>query len=134
MILLESNSGYLAVSPALYFFDGQNPDLGLEERSGVVDSDDPVGGSQNCSVPTVLLEWYRTEHGLRRALSQSAQAHGTIAYAPQMMMANTLLGSCWPAAVSVVQRTVGTTIGNSPWVEATVLRGMKHFSGAGFIP
>src|ERR1039458_5684307 len=42
VILLQSNPGYLAVSPALYFFDGQNPDSGLEERSGVVDSDDPV--------------------------------------------------------------------------------------------
>ena len=42
LILLRSNPEYLAVSPALYFFDGQNPDSGLEERSGVVDSDDPV--------------------------------------------------------------------------------------------
>ncbi|MGA3087513.1 MAG: glycosyltransferase family A protein [Terriglobales bacterium] len=42
VILLQSNPGYLAVSPAIYFFDGQSLDSGLEERSGVVDSDDPV--------------------------------------------------------------------------------------------
>jgi glycosyltransferase involved in cell wall biosynthesis len=42
VILLQANPGYLAVSPALYFFDGQNPNEGLEERSGVRDTDDPV--------------------------------------------------------------------------------------------
>ena len=42
VILLQSNPEYLAVSPALYFFDGQNLESRLEERSGVRDSDDPV--------------------------------------------------------------------------------------------
>lgn len=42
VILLQSNPGYLAVSRALYFLDGENPDSGLEERSGVSDTDDPV--------------------------------------------------------------------------------------------
>jgi glycosyltransferase involved in cell wall biosynthesis len=42
VILLQSNPGYLAESPALYFFDGENPDSGLEKRSGAVYSDDPV--------------------------------------------------------------------------------------------
>jgi glycosyltransferase involved in cell wall biosynthesis len=42
VILLQSNPGFMAVSPARYFFDGQNPDSGPEESSGVVDSDDPV--------------------------------------------------------------------------------------------
>ena len=42
LALLRENPDYLSVSSAVYFFDGQDPDSGLEERSGVVDTDDPV--------------------------------------------------------------------------------------------
>lgn len=42
VLLLNGNPGYLSASEATYFFDGQDPDAGLLERSGVVDSDDPV--------------------------------------------------------------------------------------------
>jgi glycosyltransferase involved in cell wall biosynthesis len=42
VLLLQSNPECLAVSPSFYFYDGQNPDSGLEERSGVMDSNDPV--------------------------------------------------------------------------------------------
>lgn len=42
LILLRENPNYLSVSSAVYFFDGQDPDSGLEERSGAVDTDDPV--------------------------------------------------------------------------------------------
>ena len=34
--------GYVAVSPAVYFRDGNDPNSGQLERSGLVDSDDPV--------------------------------------------------------------------------------------------
>lgn len=42
LVLLRENPNYLSVSSAVYFFDGQDPDSGLEERSGAVDTDDPV--------------------------------------------------------------------------------------------
>ena len=42
LILLRDNPDYLSVSSAVYFFDGKDPDSGLEERSGAVDTDDPV--------------------------------------------------------------------------------------------
>jgi glycosyltransferase involved in cell wall biosynthesis len=42
LTLLEENSNYLSVSAAIYFFDGEDPDSGLLERSGAVDTDDPV--------------------------------------------------------------------------------------------
>src|ERR1039457_63102 len=42
LILLRANPDYLSVSSAVYFFDGQDPDSGLVERSGAVDTDDPV--------------------------------------------------------------------------------------------
>lgn len=40
--MLEQHPGYVAVSSARYFFDGEDPEAGLLERSGAVDSDDPV--------------------------------------------------------------------------------------------
>jgi glycosyltransferase involved in cell wall biosynthesis len=42
LILLLENPDYLSVSSAVYFLDGQDPDSGLLERSGAVDTDDPV--------------------------------------------------------------------------------------------
>jgi glycosyltransferase involved in cell wall biosynthesis len=42
LTLLLENPDYLSVSSAVYFFDGKDPDSGLEERSGAVDTDDPV--------------------------------------------------------------------------------------------
>lgn len=42
LVLLQENPNYLSVSSAMYFFDGEDPDAGLLERSGAVDSDDPV--------------------------------------------------------------------------------------------
>jgi glycosyltransferase involved in cell wall biosynthesis len=42
VILLIENPNYLSVSSAVYFFDGEDPDSGLLERSGAVDTDDPV--------------------------------------------------------------------------------------------
>jgi len=42
VLLLQSHPECLAVSPSFYFYDGQNRDSGLDERSGVMDSDDPV--------------------------------------------------------------------------------------------
>jgi glycosyltransferase involved in cell wall biosynthesis len=40
--LLRENPDHLSVSSSVYFFDGKDPDSGLEERSGAVDTDDPV--------------------------------------------------------------------------------------------
>jgi glycosyltransferase involved in cell wall biosynthesis len=40
--LLREYPNYLSVSSARYFFDGEDPDGGLLERSGAIDSDDPV--------------------------------------------------------------------------------------------
>jgi len=40
--LLQQNPNHLSVSSAIYFFDGENPDSGLNERSGAVDTDEPV--------------------------------------------------------------------------------------------
>jgi len=42
LTLLRGNPDYLSVSSAVYFFDGNDPELGPEERSGAVDTDDPV--------------------------------------------------------------------------------------------
>ena len=42
LTLLRENPNYLSVSSAVYFFDGKDPDSGLVERSGAVDTDDPV--------------------------------------------------------------------------------------------
>lgn len=42
LVLLQENPNYLSVSSAMYFFDGEDPDAGLLERSGAVDTDDPV--------------------------------------------------------------------------------------------
>lgn len=42
VLLLQQHPGYLSVSSAMYFFDGADPNAGLLERSGAVDSDDPV--------------------------------------------------------------------------------------------
>ena len=42
LILLRENPDYLSVSSGVYFFDGKDPNSGLEERSGAVDTDDPV--------------------------------------------------------------------------------------------
>ena len=42
VLLLQQHPGYLSVSSAMYFFDGDDPKAGLLERSGAVDSDDPV--------------------------------------------------------------------------------------------
>ena len=42
LTLLRENPDYLSVSPAVYFFDGKDPDSGLKESSGAVDTDDPV--------------------------------------------------------------------------------------------
>jgi glycosyltransferase involved in cell wall biosynthesis len=40
--ILQQHPGYVSVSSARYFFDGEDPSAGLLERSGAVDSDDPV--------------------------------------------------------------------------------------------
>lgn len=40
--ILERYPGYLSVSSARYFFDGENPHTGLLERSGAIDTNDPV--------------------------------------------------------------------------------------------
>ena len=42
VLLLQQYPHYLSVSSAKYFFDGDDPNAGLLERSGAVDSDDPV--------------------------------------------------------------------------------------------
>jgi glycosyltransferase involved in cell wall biosynthesis len=42
VLLLQQYPDYLCVSSARYFFDGDDPEAGLLERSGAVDSDDPV--------------------------------------------------------------------------------------------
>jgi glycosyltransferase involved in cell wall biosynthesis len=42
LFLLQEHLGWLSVSSAIYFFDGDDPDSGLLERSGAVDTDDPV--------------------------------------------------------------------------------------------
>jgi len=42
LVLLQENPNCLSVSSAIYFFDGEDPDSGLLERSGAVDTDDPV--------------------------------------------------------------------------------------------
>ena len=42
LTLLQENPDYLSVSSAVYFFDGKDPDSGLRERSGAVDTDEPV--------------------------------------------------------------------------------------------
>ena len=42
LALLRENPNYLSVSSAVYFFDGKEPDSGLKERSGAMDTDDPV--------------------------------------------------------------------------------------------
>jgi glycosyltransferase involved in cell wall biosynthesis len=42
LILLRESPDYVSVSSAVYFVDGKDPDAGLEERSGAVDTDDPV--------------------------------------------------------------------------------------------
>jgi glycosyltransferase involved in cell wall biosynthesis len=42
LILLQEKPDYLSVSSAIYFLDGEDPDSGLLERSGAVDTDDPV--------------------------------------------------------------------------------------------
>jgi glycosyltransferase involved in cell wall biosynthesis len=40
--LLRESPEHLSVSSAVYFLDGEDPDSGLKERSGAVDTDDPV--------------------------------------------------------------------------------------------
>jgi glycosyltransferase involved in cell wall biosynthesis len=42
LLLLQENPHKLSVSSAVYFYDGDDPDSGLLERSGAVDADDPV--------------------------------------------------------------------------------------------
>jgi len=42
VLLLQQYPGYVSVSSAMYFYDGEDPNSGLLERSGAVDSDDPV--------------------------------------------------------------------------------------------
>jgi glycosyltransferase involved in cell wall biosynthesis len=42
LTLLQENPNYLSVSSAIYFFDGEDPDSGLKERSGALDTDEPV--------------------------------------------------------------------------------------------
>jgi len=42
VLLLQQHPGCISVSSAMYFFDGEDPKAGLLERSGAVDSDDPV--------------------------------------------------------------------------------------------
>jgi glycosyltransferase involved in cell wall biosynthesis len=42
LTLLRENPDYVSVSSAVYFFDGKDPDSGLVERSGAVDTDDPI--------------------------------------------------------------------------------------------
>src|ERR1022692_3372848 len=42
LTLLLENPDHLSLSSSVYFFDGKDPDSGLEERSGAVDTDDPV--------------------------------------------------------------------------------------------
>jgi glycosyltransferase involved in cell wall biosynthesis len=42
LLLLQENPQMLSVSSAVYFYDGDDPDSGLLERSGAVDAEDPV--------------------------------------------------------------------------------------------
>jgi glycosyltransferase involved in cell wall biosynthesis len=42
LALLRERPDYLSVSPAVYFFDGKDPDSGLVESSGAVDTDNSV--------------------------------------------------------------------------------------------
>jgi glycosyltransferase involved in cell wall biosynthesis len=42
VLLLGDSPEHVSVSSAVYFFDGTDPDAGLEERSGAMDTDDPV--------------------------------------------------------------------------------------------
>lgn len=42
VLLLQESNGYLSVSSAIYFYDGDDPDSGLLERSGAIDTNDPV--------------------------------------------------------------------------------------------
>jgi glycosyltransferase involved in cell wall biosynthesis len=42
LLLLRDHPEHLGISSAVYFFDGKDPDGGLEERSGAIDTDDPV--------------------------------------------------------------------------------------------
>ena len=42
VLLLQQHPGYVSVSSAMYFFDGEDPKAGLLERSGALDSDHPV--------------------------------------------------------------------------------------------
>jgi glycosyltransferase involved in cell wall biosynthesis len=42
LVLLQENPNCLSVSSAIYFLDGDDPNSGLLERSGAVDTDDPV--------------------------------------------------------------------------------------------
>jgi glycosyltransferase involved in cell wall biosynthesis len=42
VLLLQEHANCLSVSSSMYFFDGENPETGLLERSGAVDCDDPV--------------------------------------------------------------------------------------------
>jgi len=42
VLLLQQHPSYVSVSSAMYFYDGEDPKAGLLERSGAVDSDDPV--------------------------------------------------------------------------------------------
>lgn len=42
VLLLQQHPACLSVSSAMYFYDGEDPKAGLLERSGAVDSDDPV--------------------------------------------------------------------------------------------
>jgi glycosyltransferase involved in cell wall biosynthesis len=41
VVLLQENPNYVSVSSAIYFYDGEDPDAGLLERSGALDTDDP---------------------------------------------------------------------------------------------
>jgi glycosyltransferase involved in cell wall biosynthesis len=42
VLLLRQHPGYISVSSAMYFFDGEDFKAGLLERSAALDSDDPV--------------------------------------------------------------------------------------------
>jgi glycosyltransferase involved in cell wall biosynthesis len=42
LILLSDQPGFLSVSLAIYFYDGNDPDTGIVERSAALDTDDPV--------------------------------------------------------------------------------------------
>ena len=42
VLLLAENPNCVSVSSARYFYDGEDPEAGLLERSGAMDSDDPV--------------------------------------------------------------------------------------------